>query len=221
MTADSVTPSFDQLADVYWRLGVMQAPSQLHGYLIGRLSSGEALPAEQWLSQAVAYIDAVQSPDQADAALLMSLYVASNQSLASEELGLQLLLPEDAVEITQRADALGQWCQGYLAGFAQGGKWVKEHHGQQAYPAEVSEALNDIAAISQISLGEDDQDLQQSEQNLFEVAEYLRVAAVTIYVECSQQLKPSSSPASPVASAKQPAAGSAAGLFSSNKKQLH
>ena len=177
-------PEFDQLADIYWRLGGMQSPSQLHGYLVGQLAVGEELQPEVWLQQAEVFIDAVESPSEEDAKVLLALYGATHAHLQAGEMELQMLLPDDAVEITQRVDSIGQWCQGFMAGFAQGGKAIAEQQGQQQYSQDVSEALSDLAAISQIGLGDDDADMEQSEQNIFEITEYLRLAAITIYMAC-------------------------------------
>jgi uncharacterized protein YgfB (UPF0149 family) len=179
-------PDFDHIADIYWRLGGMQSPSQLHGYLVGQLSVGETIDPDRWLEQVVAYIDAVEAPNEEDGRMLLTFLGATEASVKAGEMDLQLLLPDDAVEITQRIESIGQWCKGFMAGFAQGGKSIQEHQGQQQYSQDVSEAVSDVAAISQISLSDDDTDLEQSEHNIFEVTEYLRVAAITIYLECNR-----------------------------------
>ncbi len=33
-------PDFDDIADCFWRLGALQSPSELHGYLLGQLANG-------------------------------------------------------------------------------------------------------------------------------------------------------------------------------------
>ena len=214
-------PEFDQLADVYWRLGGMQSPSQLHGYLVGQLAVGETREPEQWLEQAAAFIDAVEPPNPEDGQTLLALYGATQAQLKGGEMELQLLLPDDGVEITQRVDSIGQWCQGFVAGFAQGGTAIKEKQGQQQYPKDVSEAVSDIAAISQIGLGDDDADLEQSEQNIFEISEYLRVAAMTVYLECNKPAEEAGSgPASEV-EAEAEVASSLSNLFNKTDNKLH
>jgi uncharacterized protein YgfB (UPF0149 family) len=217
-------PKFDQLADMYWQLGVMQSPSQLQGYLVGRLAAGDELQPESWPARAAAYIDAVQAPDLDGEALLTALLAASALTLSSEDMTFQLLLPDDAEAISQRVDSLGQWCQGFIAGFAEGGKRVQQQHGQQQYSQQVSEALSDLAAISQISLTEEDGDVEQGEQHFFELSEYLRLAAMTVYLDCRQQAitAADSNTAAPAESAAgQTTNLSPAGLFSGQKNKLH
>lgn len=219
MSSKITLPDFDQLADMYWRLGVMQSPSQLQGYLVGQLAVGDRIEPEQWPAQAASFIDAVEPPNAEEAQLLLSLYAATQSQLVSGEMDLQLLLPDDVVDIGQRADCLGQWCQGFLVGFAQGGKAIKAQQGLQQYSSEVSEALSDIAAISQIDLSADDTEAEQRDQNLFEICEYLRMAAITIYLECTLPAVKQSLESE--AGSETPALGSLNNLFSRGDNKLH
>lgn len=218
MSIDIPMPEFDQLADVYWRLGGMQSPSQLHGYLVGQLAVGEQMQPEVWLQQAEVFIDAVQPPSEEDAKVLLALYGATHAHLKAGEMGLQMLLPDDAAEISQRIDSIGQWCQGFMAGFAQGGKVIAEQQGQQQYSQDVSEALSDLAAISQVGLSDDDTDMKQSEQNIFEITEYLRLAATTIYMECAHAAQSASDEPTKT---EPDAVGGVSNLFGKSDNKLH
>ena len=219
MSTEIPMPDFDQLADIYWRLGGMQSPSQLHGYLVGLLSAGGELASDAWLEQAAQYIDAVEAPDSADSRALVALYEATHQRLSAGEMELQLLLPDDAAEISQRIDSIAQWCEGYIAGFARQGKVVQRQQGQQQYSADVSETLSDIAAISQVGLSNDDEDPVRREQDIFEISEYLRLAAITVYLECNQEVIADG--VRPVNTDKAKASISPAGLFGKKSKTLH
>ncbi|MGK0498463.1 MAG: yecA family protein [Oceanicoccus sp.] len=220
MSTEVSMPEFDQLADLFWRLGVMQAPSHLHGYLVGLLAVGDGIEPAQWLALATKLIDPVEELTAEDGRLLLSVYGATFGAMTQGNLDLQLLLPEDGAEIGQRADCLGQWCQGFMAGFAQAGKALKQQEGQQQYSTDVAEALSDIAAISQISLEDEEADMEQSEQSLFEIAEYLRLAAITVYLECH---KPEGEPAPVVLSSvkDEETVASPANLFSKSGNKLH
>lgn len=212
-------PDFDQLADIYWRLGGMQSPSQLHGYLVGVLSAGGKLTPELWIEQAAQYIDAVTSPDSEDSRVLVALYGATDQRLSAGEMELQLLLPDDAAEISQRIDSIAQWCEGYIAGFARQGKVVQQQQGQQQYSGDVSETLSDIAAISQVGLSSDDEDPVGREQDIFEISEYLRLAAITVYLECNKEVVADA--VRPVDTEEAKSSISPAGLFNKKSNKLH
>lgn len=219
MSTEIPMPDFDQLADIYWRLGGLQSPSQLHGYLVGVLSAGGKLAADMWVEQAGRYIDVVESPNSEECRVLMTLYSATDQRLSSGAMELQLLLPDDAAEVSQRIDSISQWCEGYIAGFAWQGKVIQRQQGQQHYSEDVSETLSDIAAISQVGLSSDDEDAAGREQNIFEITEYLRLAAITVYLECNQEAGEGAVP--PVEAAEPKTSISPAGLFNKTSKKLH
>lgn len=189
MSSHHATPVFDDMADAYWRLGVMSSPSQLQGYLLGLLAVGYPVTGAGWLELAAAFIDPVEPPAEIDQQMFLDMLAAARGQLEGGGMDLRLLLPDDGVEISQRVDSLSQWCRGFLAGFAYGGKERQVRQGPQQYPADVSEALSDIASISQVGLGDGDEDERQRETSLFELVEYLRLATINIHMECEHPRK--------------------------------
>lgn len=224
MSIDISTPEFDEIANIFWRLGVMQSPSQLQGYLLGRLSAGDELEPSRWLELAAAYIEAVEAPNSEESTILTNFYQATGSALVSEDMTLTLFLPDDAAEISLRIDSIGQWCQGFLAGFAAAGKVIQRLRGKQDYSKDVSEALTDMAAISQVTLGDEESDLEQSEQDIFELIEYLRLAAITVYMECHHKAdtgQESEGDSSDAKSKSSPLGGNPSHLFTDPNKRLH
>ena len=132
---------------------------------------------------------------------------------------MQLLLPDDAAEISQRIDSIAQWCEGYIAGFARQGKVIQRQQGQQQYSKDVSETLSDIAAISQVGLSNDDEDPARREQDIFEISEYLRLAAIAVYLECSQEA--TGNTVRPDETDETKPSISPAGLFNKKSNKLH
>lgn len=217
MSQSTELPDFDDIADCFWRLGALQSPSQLQGYLLGQLANGNDLDSGQWLAQATAFIDAVELPGDEDGRCLLALYNASRERLIADEMSLQLLLPDDELELPLRIAAVGEWCEGFLKGFAMAGKSLQAQQGQQQYSADVSEALSDIAAISQISIEGEEIDLAKNERDYVEVTEYLRVAVMNIYLDCLS--RESAEPATEsMGGANEQAVDSPANLF---KNKLH
>lgn len=176
-------PDFDEIATIAWRLGSMLSPSQLQGHLIGQLAVGGSISSDAWLVQAEQQIDGVEPPAPEEQQLLVEMFNACQDLVVQGNLDVQLMLPDDDTELSQRVECLGFWCQGFLSGFAIAGKQKQQNKGQQKYTDVVSEALADIAAIAQIGLAEAD-DSEQSEGDFFEVLEYVRLAAMNIYLEC-------------------------------------
>ena len=212
-----ITPDFDELATLFWRLGSMCSPSQLQGFLMGQLAVGAEIAEAKWLEQAWQLIAGVESANKQDNALLIKLLSKTQSVFAEGRLDSELILPDDDIELGQRAECLGFWCQGFLAGFALAGKQKQSDQGKQAYSNEVSEALGDIAAIAQIGVSDDEDGQQQSESDFFEVLEYVRLAAMHIYFECLPKQQPPGANVSRQENSQ--ASEGAAQLF--NKKQLH
>lgn len=221
---EAAMPDFDEIADLFWRLGVMQTPSQLQGFLSGQIAVANEPSMDVWLSQAQTYMESVEPTNSDENRVLTQLYSSNCRQFSAGDLSYELLLPDDAVEITQRVECLSEWCKGFLAGFAMAGKEVQLRGESRQYSENVAEALSDMGSISQVILSEDDIDEEQRERDYFEISEYLRLAAITIYLECKQQdeavdegpSKPGSNDDSKDLTVRSPA-----DLFSSKNKKLH
>lgn len=176
-----MSPNHDELADLLLSLGALHPPAELHGYAAGFLSAGGRLEKAAWLKHCAELLDCeVPNPDSADQ--LFAVYKAALESMASGDIALDLLLPDDDFDLDQRIASLGQWCQGFLTGFAMAGKAGSLNAANLS--EDVGEALSDLAAIAQIS--PDEAMGEEGEQDFFSVCEYVRVAAMAVYLECNQ-----------------------------------
>ncbi len=79
--------------------------------------------------------------------------------------------------MSERAVALGQWCQGFLAGFGLTA-------GDRALSTESVEVLQDLSAIAQIQ--DSLEESEDGETDYMEVMEYLRVAPLLLFTECAK-----------------------------------
>lgn len=177
-------PDFDQLADLFMRLGALQSPTELHGYVTGLLAVAERPPAQLWRQQAESFINTAEALTDSDAELLEDMLVATEASLASDTMQFSPLLPEEEIDLVQRVESLGQWCQGFLTGFAAAGKQAQARQGQRQWSPETQELLQDMALISQAGMDKDQDEDEAGEQQYAELIEYLRVAVMTIHLEC-------------------------------------
>ncbi len=216
MTKTASGFDFDDMASLFWQLGGLQSPSELQGYLTGQLAAGVVPTETEWLEQAIDYIDCAETPSPEQNQQLVTLLPITLSSLADGAMDYQPMLPDDDVDMAQRVAGVGCWCQGFLTGFTQAGKQLKEQKGPQQYSEDLGELLNDLVSISQVGVDDEDLELEQSEQDYFELCEYLRLAAMSIFLECNQPPMDESSPKEP---GEGEALGSMAGLF--NKKTLH
>jgi len=128
--------------------------------------------------------DLVLNPEQDQVFSL--IYTNTSAQLSDDHFRFMPLLPSDSVEIYRRTEELGCWSSGFLHGLGQ----ILGGRGEDKLPSEVADAMRDIANISQVVVGEDD-DVEENEVYWNELVEYIKVAALTIYNEFKQ--KPSDS----------------------------
>ena len=170
---------YDEICDQLLEQGLQSSPAVIHGCLCGVLGAGAASEPEVGLDALAQALDLVLHGELAEQA--MQLYQVTAAALEDEEFDFHPLLPDDDNDIAERVTALGQWCQGFLAGFAQ----AAIHPDSAApLPQDSSEILNDFAAIAQVGLDEEeDEDEDEVEARLAELVEYLRVAALNVYMD--------------------------------------
>jgi uncharacterized protein len=150
---------------------------ELHGSLCGYLSGGGRASPADWLQRLALDVAASDVP-AADSAL-QRLFDATRAEFDDDELGFELLLPDDEAPLEQRADALISWCRGFLGGF---GLASGEH---PPLSPESAEALEDLGKIAGSALAYDDP--EADEDALAEVSEYVRVAALLLHGDCNRR----------------------------------
>ncbi|MGE6660791.1 YecA family protein [Pseudomonas sp. NPDC077408] len=158
-------------------------PAELHGLLLGRSCAGAGFDTETWLSDAVELLGA--EPDEPVRQALIGLQEMVKGELAGDDITIVLLLPSDEASLTERALALGQWCQSFLTGFGLVA-------GDRALSGEAMEVLQDLAAIAQIQDSLDES--EDGENDYMEVTEYLRVAPLLLFTECAKPVPPTPKP---------------------------
>lgn len=155
--------------------GALNSAAELHGMLCGKLCGGAQPSTQEWQQDALEFLDLAEGADGEILAALEALRAESVAQLQSSEFGFVLMLPGDDAELDLRASALGEWCHGFLSGFGSAG--VKP---ETDIPADAAEALRDMAAIVQIEV---DGSSEEDEAGFFDVAEYVRMAALSLFLE--------------------------------------
>ena len=159
------------------------SPAELHGLLLGRSCAGAGFDADAWLLDAADLLGGEPQDNVRQA--LIGLQEMVKGELCSEDITVVLLLPDDETPLAQRADALGQWCQGFLAGFG-----LTARDG--ALSAEAMEVLQDLSAIAQVQSALEES--EDGESDYMEVMEYLRVAPLLLFTECAKPVAPAAKP---------------------------
>jgi uncharacterized protein YgfB (UPF0149 family) len=172
-----------RLDDVLKRCGSSWNAGQTHGLLCGRLAVAGAGGATRWFEQVLAETD----PDNALRAecesMLDTLCATTWRQLAERRSEFELLLPGDDDTTAARAEAMAQWCEGFLHGL------VAEKHGERLKKRLAAEPLADIIRdMLQITrAATDDAEDGEKEENAYaELVEYLRVATQLAYEELAE-----------------------------------
>ncbi|MDO8860232.1 UPF0149 family protein [Haliea sp. E1-2-M8] len=170
---------FDEVADQLLEQGAAISPSELHGCLVGLLAAGHSDDSGAGLAALNHALELDLHGDLADE--VMQLYTVSEQALGEDLFDFCPLLPDDSHELAVRTQCLAHWCQGFLAGFARA--IVMSGTGAETLPGDSTEILRDFAAMAQAdadALQEDDDD---AEAAYVELVEYMRVAAVNVFLD--------------------------------------
>ena len=159
--------------------------AESHGVLCGIIcATGNSSPGA-WLEHLLGEGNTLSVPAQTARDMLAALYSLTLSRLNDADLGLELLLPDDAVPLPVRNQALGEWCQGYLYGLAMGG--VRENAGVSGHVAEIMQDLYEISHVR----SEYDADAETEEAAYFEISEYVRMCVLL----CHEELQPLQAPA--------------------------
>ncbi|MFF7707429.1 UPF0149 family protein [Pseudomonas sp. NPDC007930] len=179
------TPSspYQAFATLLGSAGHPVSPAELHGLLLGRCCAGAGFEPGPWLADA-AEILASEPADNIRQALL-GLQEMAKAELGGSEVTVVLLLPDDNAPLAERAVALGQWCQGFLAGFG-------IVAGDRALSNDAREVLQDLAAIAQVQDALEES--EDGENDYMEVMEYLRVAPLLLFSELGGQAATAEAP---------------------------
>ena len=156
---------------------------QTHGLLCSRLALAGADGASRWLAQVLADTDPDNALRTECEAMLEALCSSTWQQLSGRQSDFMLLLPDDDEAALVRAEAIGQWCEGFLHGL------VSETHGdnlrERLATDPLSDIIKDMLEITRATAS-DEGDEEGNDSAFAELVEYLRVAAQLTYEELAE-----------------------------------
>ncbi len=174
---------FDLVQSALESLGASADAAESHGVLCALLIDNAALAI--WLGHT---LDELPERDNVLArerlGVLEQLFEETREQLNNEDLGFELLLPDESDDFGLRLLGLSDWCQGFLYGIGVTGKARDD-----SLDNEARECLSDLLEISKLSHHEDGSD--EAELQLAEIVEHVRVATLLLN-EMLNPLKPSS-----------------------------
>ena len=150
--------------------------SEAQGLLAGIICAGGKSEPALWLSHLLGE-NTLSAAASEVSEQLTSLHAGILSQFNDEELGFELLLPDDDAPLSVRTEALGQWCGGFLYGLALGG--IRE---DVEMPENVSEVMKDFYEISHARFAYETTD-DADEAAYMEIVEYVRMSVLLLHEE--------------------------------------
>jgi len=161
---------------------LMASAAELHGLIAGMLSAGIPADAGQILPVLHDFLNDGQAVNQELKGFIDELITETAQQLADEEYGFHLMLPADDEGLTERLDALVEWSQAFLVGFAM------QQTDLSLVSADVREAVEQLTEVTRIDIHTaDDTSDAENEEAYFLVLEHVRLLALTCFNEVGQK----------------------------------
>ncbi len=172
---------FEDLAELFVKMGSTLSPTYLHGSVTGVLAAGKRMNQDDWLDWALDQIAPNEDVQESHITILQGLYFKTLTELEDEGLAFKLVLPDEETPMVDRLHALSEWAGSFLGAFGATGV-VRE---TSEMPATLQEILEDLAEIAQVDAhGAEEQDAD--EEDYIAVAEHVRLSALTVFLEYNE-----------------------------------
>ena len=170
-----------ELEDALRRCGSSWNAGQVHGLLCGRLSVRGSEGASGWLNLVLSETDPHNLLRAECETMLSALCSSTWRQLVNRLSEFELLLPGDDDSTASRAEAMAQWCEGFLHGLVSEKQDDALRERLAADP--LADIIKDMLQITRAEVEEDEEEDEEEENAYAELVEYLRVATQLIYEE--------------------------------------
>lgn len=172
---------FDDLADLFVKMGSSLSPAYLHGSIAGVLSAGKRMNQDDWVDWAIDLIAPSGEIEAAYVTVIQGLYFKTAAELQDEGFVFNLILPDEETPLTDRLLSLSDWVGSFLGAFGATGiiQDVSE------MPATLQEILEDLSEIAQVD-AESGEQLATAEEDFLAIAEHVRVSVITVFLEYNE-----------------------------------
>jgi hypothetical protein len=161
---------------------VMASAAELHGLIAGMLSAGIPADAATILPVLSDFLNDGQALNAHLKAITEQLIAETARQLADPDYSFVLLLPTDEDSLPERLEALVEWAQAFLVGFA------IQQTDLSIVAADVREAIEQLSEVTRIDIyTEDDASDEDNEESYFLVLEHVRLMVLTCFNEVGQK----------------------------------
>lgn len=177
---------FSDAAAAFAAANAVVPVAEAHGCLSGALCASRDYSLASWMDELLddAAGESTAAPPDAVGSVkqyLQTLYDDTSRALRGDDMEFAPFLPDDDLPLARRAEALAQWCQGFLYGFgAAGGN--RPHGRAESLPPDVDEILRDLGQIARATAGEQEP-TEEDESDYAEIVEYIRASVQLVHDE--------------------------------------
>jgi hypothetical protein len=177
MQVQAKMPVFDELSCILAQADSLTNPAEIHGILCGLICAGRKLDGQFWLHTAFRLIEARAHFPSSQRDRIIELYDSICRQLSGLDGEFQILLPNEAQPILERAASLTQWCYGFLYGLAFVDSAIMEIFAEES--RDVLHSISEIAKLDYANIEVSDMDISA----YLNVAEFVRSSIVRLYNE--------------------------------------
>ena len=167
--------TYDEFERVLRDSRALQEPAEAHGTLAGALCSSSDYGLLEWLHEILP--DDSPEDEALQSSVLQNIYDSTVRTLAGNEADFAPLLPDDESPLSDRADALSHWCQGFLYGLGSGA--IQD---LSRLPGEIGEVVKDFDEITRVGVDAGESE-EQNEAAYAELVEFVRVGVQLVFEE--------------------------------------
>jgi uncharacterized protein len=161
---------------IFEQNGALISAAEAHGIATGMLCLDNRVESMTWIEESFEEVNSINNEDKSE---LFSLFDQTRELLESTDFEFALLLPEDDFPLSEQAEALQQWCEGFLFG-------VGFVNSTTDWSGESSEILQDIVEISKMDTAVEG---EEDENALVEIYEYLKMGVLLIREELHHSIE--------------------------------
>ena len=161
---------------------VMASAAEVHGLIAGLLSAGVEPDAQQLLPVLHDFLNDGQALPTEVKQHVVALIETTSTALAQNDFSLTMLLPSDDDSLPERLDAMVEWTQAFLVGFA------VQQTDLSLVSEDVREALDQLTEVTRIDIHTtDDGSAEENDEAYFLVLEHIRIMVLACYTEVRQK----------------------------------
>ncbi|MCG8377956.1 MAG: YecA family protein [Proteobacteria bacterium] len=169
------TIDYDELNAELRSIHAGMGAAECHGFISGYFCYSNSIVVEILQDLILAGVDDNAGMDEFIATLAELANQTANQIL-DDEISFNLLLPDDESSMSERTNALAEWCAGFVSGLGIGGI----DNGTQSNP-DCEEFIKDLISISKMETFTEEN--ESAENDLFEIIEYVRIGVIMLHQE--------------------------------------